>query len=63
LMWILLYSLGMDGIENTTSNSSSSVVCVSIIVGACLPSCCLAVTLSSRFSLLAFSPHVTLFHP
>jgi hypothetical protein len=35
----LLYSIGTDRIENTTSNSSSVITCVSVAAEKCLSSC------------------------
>jgi hypothetical protein len=50
--WSTLYSLDMNCIENTSSSSSSVVGCVSVVVGACLPGC-----------YLALAPHLALpFH-
>jgi hypothetical protein len=45
--WPMLYSLGKDRIENTASNSSSTVVCVSVEVDTCLFGCCLAMAVYS----------------
>jgi hypothetical protein len=59
--WLSLYNLGMDHIENTSSNNSSIFACISIAKETCL----LAIT-TQRPSYLAqlfqyFSHHVTIY--
>jgi hypothetical protein len=51
----------MDHIENTTSKSSSVVVCVFVPAGTCLPSHCIAVAVSSGYAILPFRCHVTVY--
>jgi hypothetical protein len=51
----------MDCIWNTISSSSSIVAYVPVAVGMCLPSLYLAVDISSGFTILDFSRHVTIF--
>jgi hypothetical protein len=67
--WSSLYSLGMDCIENgmdhiqnTASNSSSIVTCVSVGEGTCLLRRSLAMAVPSCSELLAFSLYVTVLY-
>jgi hypothetical protein len=59
--WFSLYSLGMSHTENTVSSSSSVVAHVSVSMGKCLLSHCLATAVSSGSTITIFS-HVTLFY-
>jgi hypothetical protein len=56
--WFLLYSLGLDHTENTTSNSSSIVACWFVAAEMCLLCHCLARATSSCPTNPAFSRHV-----
>jgi hypothetical protein len=51
-----LYNLGVDHIENTTSNRSSIVACISIASDSCLLCRCLATAASAHSTLLGFQP-------
>jgi hypothetical protein len=57
----LLYSLSMDCIENTVSNSSSIVECVSITMDTHLWISYLGMAVFSPSTLLAFSHYITTF--
>jgi hypothetical protein len=56
----LLYTLSTDCTENTASEKTSVIVCVSIAKGVCLPSHCLAMAAYSGSIIQAFIHHVTI---
>jgi hypothetical protein len=58
--WLSFYNLGKDRIENTASNSSSVVACVSVAAEACSAWRCLAMTVASGSTIPPFSCHVTI---
>jgi hypothetical protein len=57
-----LHNLSANQIENTTSNSFSVVLCISVAVGVCLPGHCLAVATFSGFTMPPFRYHVAVYY-
>jgi hypothetical protein len=58
--WCLLYSLGADHIETTTSYRSAVVACVFVAMETCSPCRYLAAAIASCSTIPAFSHHVTM---